>query len=748
MSPGTEFISEKHQKINPGPEGNPAKEKYHIMIPYYRIMDEERKMGEHTNVVEIFGCDVFNDAVMQARLPKKVYKELKKTMEEGKELSMEIADVVAHEMKEWAIEKGATHYSHWFQPLTGVTAEKHDAFISAPMDNGKVLMSFSGKELIKGEPDASSFPSGGLRATFEARGYTAWDCTSPAFVRHEAGGAATLCIPTAFCSFTGEALDLKTPLLRSMEAINTQALRLLRLFGNTTSKKVTPSVGAEQEYFLVDKEKWLQRKDLIYTGRTLFGAMPPKGQEMDDHYFGTIRQRISAYMNEVNEECWKLGVTAKTQHNEVAPAQHELAPIYAPANIATDQNQIMMRILKKVASRHGLRCLLHEKPFAGVNGSGKHNNWSLTTDDGINLLDPGKTPHENVQFLLILTCILKAVDIHADLLRESAADVGNDHRLGGHEAPPVIISVFLGEQLSDVLEQLISTGTATHSIEGERLETGVKTLPEFMKDATDRNRTSPFAFTGNKFEFRMVGSRDSIATCNVVLNTITAEAFKEACDYLEEAEDFNLAVHDLIKKYATEHQRIVFNGNGYAPEWEKEAERRGLPNLPSMVDAIPALTTEKAQKLFEEFGVFTKTELESRAEIQYEIYAKAINIEAKAMIDIATKQIIPAVIKYTTVLAESINAVKAAGAIDVSVQLDLLKKTSKLLKNTNSAMSKLGKLVEQIGEHEEGRNRAVFCREKVVPAMEALRTPVDELEMIVDKEMWPMPSYGDLIFEV
>ena len=705
-------------------------------------------MGEHTNVVEIFGCDVFNDSVMQARLPKKVYKELKKTMKEGKELSMEIADVVAHEMKEWAIEKGATHYSHWFQPLTGVTAEKHDAFISAPMDNGKVLMSFSGKELIKGEPDASSFPSGGLRATFEARGYTAWDCTSPAFVRHEAGGAATLCIPTAFCSFTGEALDLKTPLLRSMEAINTQALRLLRLFGNTTSKKVTPSVGAEQEYFLVDKEKWLQRKDLIYTGRTLFGAMPPKGQEMDDHYFGTIRQRISAYMNEVNEECWRLGVTAKTQHNEVAPAQHELAPIYAPVNIATDQNQIMMRILKKVASRHGLRCLLHEKPFAGVNGSGKHNNWSLTTDDGINLLDPGKTPHENIQFLLVLTCILKAVDIHADLLRESAADVGNDHRLGGHEAPPAIISVFLGEQLSDVLEQLISTGTATHSIEGERLETGVKTLPDFMKDATDRNRTSPFAFTGNKFEFRMVGSRDSIATCNVVLNTIAAEAFKEACDFLESAEDFNMAVHDLIKKYATEHQRIVFNGNGYAPEWAEEAARRGLPNLPAMVDAIPALTTEKAQKLFEEFGVFTKTELESRAEIQYEIYSKAINIEAKAMIDIATKQIIPAVIKYTTVLAESINAVKAAGAIDVSVQLDLLKKTSKLLKNTNSAMSKLGKLVEQIEKHEEGRDRAVFCRREIVPAMEALRTPVDELEMIVDKEMWPMPSYGDLIFEV
>ena len=704
-------------------------------------------MSDYVNVTELFGCDVFNDAVMEERLPKKVYKELKKTIEEGKELSLEVADVVAHEMKEWAIEKGATHYSHWFQPLTGVTAEKHDAFITAPKENGKVLMSFSGKELIKGESDASSFPSGGLRATFEARGYTAWDCTSPAFVRHDAAGG-TLCIPTAFCSYTGEALDQKTPLLRSMEAINTQALRLLRLFGNTTSKKVTPSVGAEQEYFLVDKEKWLQRKDLTYTGRTLFGAMPPKGQEMDDHYLGTIRQRISAYMKEVNEECWKLGVTAKTQHNEVAPAQHELAPIYAPANIAADHNQIMMRILKKVASRHGMRCLLHEKPFAGVNGSGKHNNWSLTTDDGINLLDPGKTPHENIQFLLVLTCILKAVDTHADLLRESAADVGNDQRLGGNEAPPAVISVFLGEQLGDVLDQLISTGTATHSKKGSILETGVKTLPDFMKDATDRNRTSPFAFTGNKFEFRMVGSRDSISECNVVLNTIAAEAFKEACDRLEAAEDFDMAVHDLIKEYAIDHQRIVFNGNGYAPEWAEEAARRGLPNLPSMVDAIPALTTEKAVKLFEEFHVFTKTELESRAEIQYEIYAKAINIEAKTMIDIATKQIIPAVIRYTTVLADSINAVKAAGPIDVSVQTELLEKCSALLKETSEAMNKLSEIVVKVPQIPEGRERAVYCKDVVTKAMEELRTPVDKLEMLVDKEMWPMPSYGDLIFEV
>ena len=703
---------------------------------------------EVINVAEIFGENVFNDTVMQERLPKKVYKNLRKTIEEGKDLDLETADVIAHEMKEWAIEKGATHYTHWFLPLTGVTAEKHDSFVSAPLPSGKVLMSFSGKELIKGEPDASSFPSGGLRATFEARGYTAWDCTSPAFVRQDAGGA-TLCIPTAFCSYTGEALDQKTPLLRSMEAINKEALRLLRLFGNTTSKKVTPSVGAEQEYFLVDAEKFEQRKDLIYTGRTLFGAMPPKGQELDDHYFGTIRQRIASFMRDVNIQLWKVGVTAKTQHNEVAPAQHELAPIYSEANIAVDQNQLTMQTLKRVACQHGMKCLLHEKPFAGVNGSGKHNNWSITTDDGINLLEPGKTPHENTQFLLVLACILKAVNVHADLLRESAADPGNDHRLGANEAPPAVISVFLGEQLQDVLEQLISTGTATHSKTGEILDTGVKTLPDFMKDATDRNRTSPFAFTGNKFEFRMVGSRDSISECNVVLNTIAAEVFREACDRLEAAEDFDTAVHDLIKEYATEHQRIVFNGNGYAPEWEAEAKRRGLPILPSMVDAIPALTTDKAVKLFESFNVFTRAELESRAEIQYEGYAKAINIEAKTMVDIATKQIIPAVIRYTTVLAESINSVKAvSAALDVSVQTSLLEKSSTLLAETKAAMDKLSGLIAEAEAHEEGRDRAVFFRESVVPAMKALRKPVDELEMIVDKDMWPMPSYGDLIFEV
>ncbi len=701
----------------------------------------------YINVAEIFGENVFNDSVMQARLPKKVYKKLKQVIEEGRELDLETADVVAHEMKEWAIEKGATHYTHWFQPLTGVTAEKHDSFITAPMANGKVLMSFSGKELIKGEPDASSFPSGGLRATFEARGYTAWDCTSPAFVRQDAAGA-TLCIPTAFCSYTGDALDQKTPLLRSMEAINEQSLRLLKVFGNTTSKKVTPSVGPEQEYFIVDRQKYLQRKDLIFTGRTLFGAMPPKGQEMEDHYFGSIRERIAAFMKDVNEELWKLGVTAKTQHNEVAPAQHELAPIYAAANVAVDHNQLAMETLKKVAGRHGLQCLLHEKPFAGVNGSGKHNNWSITTDDGINLLDPGRTPHENVQFLLVLTCILKAVDRHADLLRESAADVGNDHRLGANEAPPAIVSVYLGEQLQDVLSQLISTGAATHSIEGQKLETGVRTLPDFMKDATDRNRTSPFAFTGNKFEFRMVGSQDSVAQPNVVLNTIVAEAFSEACDVLEQAEDFEVAVHDLIKKYATEHQRIVFNGNGYSEEWVEEAEKRGLSNIKSMVDAIPALNTEKAVRLFEKFKVFTKAELDSRVEIEYETYATEINIEAKAMIDIATKQIIPAVIHYTTVLAESINAVRAACEADVSAQTEILTEVSALLAEARKALKKLQEVTGSAAAIPEGREQAVYYRDVVKTAMDGLRAPVDQLEMLVDKAMWPMPSYGDLIFEV
>ena len=703
-------------------------------------------MSDVINVAEIFGEDVFNDTVMQSRLPKKVYKDLKRMIQEGQELDLATADVIAHEMKEWAIEKGATHYTHWFQPLTGVTAEKHDSFISAPMENGKVLMNFSGKELIKGEPDASSFPSGGLRATFEARGYTAWDCTSPAFVRHDAAGA-TLCIPTAFCSYTGEALDQKTPLLRSMQAINEQSLRLLRLFGNTTAKKVIPSVGPEQEYFLVDAEKFMQRKDLIYTGRTLFGAMPPKGQELDDHYFGTIRQRIAGFMKNVNEELWRVGVAAKTQHNEVAPAQHELAPIYAECNVAVDHNHLVMQTLKRVACQHGMKCLLHEKPFAGVNGSGKHNNWSITTDDGKNLLDPGKTPHENLQFLLVLTCILKAVDEHAALLRESAADPGNDHRLGANEAPPAIISVFLGEQLEDVLEQIIETGSATHSLKGGVLETGVDTLPDLVKDATDRNRTSPFAFTGNKFEFRMVGSRDSIASPNIVLNTIVAEAFSEACDVLEKADDFDKALSELITKYATEHKRIVFNGDGYSDNWVEEAEKRGLPNIKSMVEAIPALEDEKTIKVFEQFHVFTEAELRSRVEIKYENYAKVINIEAKTMIDMASKQIIPAIIKYTKTLADTVVAVKAAG-VDASVQAEALAEVSELLKEAKEALAALIKVTDEAATKEESEEQAKFFKFTVFPAMEALRAPVDKLEMIVDKEAWPMPSYGDLMFEV
>jgi glutamine synthetase len=685
---------------------------------------------------------------MRERLPKDVFKKMKKTIEEGADLDPSIAGAVAHAMKEWAIEHGATHYTHWFQPLTGVTAEKHDSFISAPGADGKVIMEFSGKELIKGEPDASSFPSGGLRATFEARGYTAWDCTSPAFLREDACGV-TLCIPTAFCSYKGEALDQKTPLLRSMQAIDTQAMRIVKMFGNTTSKRVVPSVGPEQEYFLVDREKYLQRKDLIYAGRTLFGAMPPKGQELEDHYFGAIRERIGAYMKDLNVELWKLGVTAKTQHNEVAPAQHELAPIYDDANLAVDHNQMVMEAMKKIASRHGMHCLLHEKPFAGVNGSGKHNNWSLTTDDGINLLNPGDTPHENMQFLLVLACILKAVDVHADLLRESAADVGNDHRLGANEAPPAIISVFLGDQLEDVIEQLVGTGEATHSKQGGTLKTGVATLPDLAQDATDRNRTSPFAFTGNKFEFRMVGSADSIAPANVVLNTIVAEAFKAAADELEKAEDFNSACHDLIKKLLKEHRRIVFNGNGYSDAWVAEAEKRGLPHLRSMVDAIPAITTEKAVKLYETFGVFTRAELESRAEIEYENYSKVINIEAKTMIDMAGKQIIPAVIKYTTQLAGSLGAVKAAcPEADTSVQSELLVESSALLSDMKVALAALTEITEKCSSMEEGAAQAHAYHDEVVPAMAALRAPADKLEMIVDKELWPFPSYGDLMFEV
>lgn len=703
-------------------------------------------MSEVINVEELFASKVFTRATMRERLPKNVYKEVLRVMDKGGELSPATADVVAKAMKDWAVENGATHYTHWFQPLTGITAEKHDSFVSHPDESGKMIMDFSGKELIKGEPDASSFPSGGLRATFEARGYTAWDITSPAFLKEDATGVI-LCIPTAFCSYKGEALDKKTPLLRSMEVVSEQALRIVRLFENSEASKVVASVGPEQEYFLVDREKYLKRPDLIFTGRTLFGAPAPKGQEMEDHYFGTIRERVGAYMKDLNIELWKLGVTAKTQHNEVAPAQHELATIYEMANTAVDHNQLVMETMKKVAGRHGLTCLLHEKPFAGVNGSGKHNNWSLTTDNGVNLLDPGDTPNENIQFLLVLACIIKAVDMHADLLRQSASDVGNDHRLGANEAPPAIISIFLGEQLEDVVKQLVETGEAAHLLEGGKLETGVSTLPDFAKDATDRNRTSPFAFTGNKFEFRMVGSSDSIASPNTILNAIVAEAFCEAADVLEKAEDFDIAVHDLIKEYLTEHQRIIFNGNGYSEEWVVEAERRGLPNIKSMIEAVETLTTDKSVNLFEKFGIFTKAELESRAEVLYETYAKTINIEALTMIDMASKQIIPAIVKYTKSLADTVIAVREAGA-DASAQTEILQAVSEKLSAMKAALKKLEEVEDKAGTIGNAKEQAFYYKDEVKAAMDALRAPADEAEMLVDKKVWPLPTYGDLIFEV
>ena len=703
-------------------------------------------MSELLNVEELFASNVFTVAKMRERLPKKVFQEVIRVMEHGGELSMATADVVAKAMKDWAVEHGATHYTHWFQPLTGITAEKHDAFVTHPDEEGKMLMDFSGKELIKGESDASSFPSGGLRATFEARGYTAWDITSPAFLKESACGVI-LCIPTAFCSYTGEALDKKTPLLRSMEALNEQALRIVRLFGNTEASKVTASVGAEQEYFLVDKDLFLQRKDLMFAGRTLFGAPAPKGQEMEDHYFGVIRERVGAYMKDLNEELWKLGVTAKTQHNEVAPAQHELAPIYETANIAVDHNQLVMEAMKRVAVKHNMRCLLHEKPYEGVSGSGKHDNWSITTDNGINLLDPGDTPNENIQFLLVLACIMKAVDTHADLLRQSAADVGNDRRLGASEAPPVIISIFLGEQLEDVVKQLVETGVAASAKKGEKLATGVSTLPDFVKDATDRNRTSPFAFTGNKFEFRTVGSSDSIASPNTTINAIVAEAFCEAADRLEKAEDFDMAVHDLIKEYMTKHQRILFSGNGYSKEWYEEAMRRGLPNIQSTIEAAPTLTTDKAVKLFEKFGIFTRVELESREEIIYETYAKTINIEALTMIDMAGKDIIPAVAAYTGELANTVVTVKEAGA-PATAQTELLVEVDSLLAEAKKALKHVDDCTVHANKIENAKERPFYYKDVVDVAMTALRKLVDKLEMLVDSDIWPMPTYGELMFEI
>ncbi len=700
------------------------------------------------NVIDdVFGTKVFNDDVMQQYLPKKTYAQLKDTIENGEELAPEVANVVAHAMKEWALSNGATHYTHWFQPMTGVTAEKHDSFLS-PASDAHAVLEFSGKELIKGEPDASSFPSGGLRATFEARGYTAWDCTSPAFLREDAIGTL-LCIPTAFCSYTGEALDKKTPLLRSMEAISKQAVRILKLFGNEDVSSVRCSVGPEQEYFLIDRDMFLQRDDLIFTGRTLFGSMPPKGQELDDHYFGTIRERQAAFMKELNDELWKLGILAKTQHNEVAPAQHEMAPIYSTANIAADHNQLVMEIMKKVARRHNFECLLHEKPFAGVNGSGKHDNWSLVTNTGMNLLSPGKAPYDNKQFLLFLSAVIAAVDSHSALLRLSASNPGNDHRLGANEAPPAIISIFLGEQLEDIVEQILKDGTATHSNKGERMDIGVHTIPPIKKDATDRNRTSPFAFTGNKFEFRMLASSMSISGANTVLNATVADILQSMADRLEASSDFDTTVDEVIYETLSAHRKIIFNGDGYSDEWIAEAERRGLPNVRTMVDATASLLYPQTIEMFERQHVYTKTELESRAEINYEAYSKAINIEAKTMLEMASKQYIPSIIRYVTSLANSINSIASAcPAADTSVQTNLLKKCSSLLANAQEALEALKKADRTANTMEEGKVQAEFFRDTVFTAMANLRAPIDELEMLVDKEYWPVPSYGDMLFEV
>ena len=700
-------------------------------------------MSEKLNIPEIYGSSVFGDKEMRERLPKAIYKSLKRSMATGEELDPIVADATATAMKEWAIEKGATHFTHWFQPLTGTTAEKHDSFIN-PQGDGSVIMELSGKELIKGEPDASSFPSGGIRATFEARGYTVWDITSSAFI-YDNGDTKTLCIPTAFCSYTGEALDKKTPLLRSMEAVSKQAVRICRLFGDMQTQKVIASVGPEQEYFIVDRETYLKRKDLIFTGRTLFGAMPPKGQEMEDHYFGAIKERVSNYMRDLDVELWKLGVSAKTEHNETAPAQHELAPIFNTANLAADENMLIMNVMKKVALRHGLVCLLHEKPFAGVNGSGKHNNWSLTTDTGRNLLSPGKQPQSNDMFLLMLAAMMKAVDEHAGLLRMSASNPGNDHRLGGHEAPPAIISMFLGEQLTAIVEHIIE-GNDENVPSVSNMKVGVSTLPAIRRDATDRNRTSPFAFTGNKFEFRMTPSSGCIADTNTVLNTITADALSQFADELEGAEDFEAALHELIRREMTRHQRIIFNGNGYTDEWIAEAARRGPPNIRSMVDAIPELVEADSVALFERHGVYTEKELRARADVSYEIYAKTINIEALTMIDMAGKEIIPSVIRYTKELADAAMAVQNMG-VDASVQKEMLMRVNVLLKQANAALSDLrerqAKAASLTGE---AQARAYY--EEVCPAMDVLRAPVDHLEMIVDSRLWPMPTYGDLMFNV
>ena len=700
-------------------------------------------MSEYQDIPSLYGSSVFSDKEMRARLPRELYKRLAARMATGEELDPAVADATASAMKAWAIEQGATHYTHWFQPLTGTTAEKHDSFIS-PQKDGSVIMELRGKELIRGEPDASSFPSGGIRATFEARGYTVWDITSPAFL-YDNGDTKTLCIPTAFCGYNGEALDQKTPLLRSMEAVSRQAVRICRLFGDNLTQRVTTSVGPEQEYFIVDRETYLKRKDLIFTGRTLFGAMPPKGQEMEDHYFGAIKERVSNYMKDLDIELWKLGIPAKTEHNEAAPAQHELAPIYNTTNVATDENMLVMNVMKKVALRHGLVCLLHEKPFAGVNGSGKHNNWSLTTDTGHNLLEPGRDPQKNWMFLLVLAAMMKAVDEHAGLLRMSAANPGNDHRLGANEAPPAIISMFLGDQLTAVVDHIIR-GSEETVPSASIMRVGVSTLPFIRRDATDRNRTSPFAFTGNKFEFRMVPSSGCIADANTVLNTIAAEAFGAFADELEKAEDFESALHALIRREMTAHQRIIFNGNGYTDEWVAEATRRGLPNLRSMVDAVPELVKPASVALFAHQGVFTEKELRARADVSYELYAKTINIEALTMIDMAGKDIVPAVVRYAGELARAAREVESLG-VDASVQKELLTRVNVLLRQAGDALADL-RVKQEKAAALTGAEQARYAHDVICPAMEVLRAPVDHLEMIVDGRLWPMPTYGDLLFNV
>ncbi len=696
-------------------------------------------------ITELFGSNVFNDKLMKERLPKEIYKALHETIENNLPLRPDVADVVANAMKDWALERGATHYTHWFQPLTGITAEKHDSFIS-PVSDGSVIVEFSGKQLIQGEPDASSFPSGGLRSTFEARGYTVWDCTSPAFLKEDEAGNVTLTIPTAFYSYKGEALDKKTPLLRSMSALSKQALRMLRVLDNTTSMRITSTVGPEQEYFLVDKKFYSERTDLMLAGRTIFGAPAPKGQELEDQYFGAIKDRVSAYMHDLDTELWKMGITSKTKHNEVAPAQYEMAPVFATTNIATDQNQLVMETMQKVAFRHDLVCLLHEKPYAGINGSGKHNNWSLSTDDGINLLDPGHTPSENVQFLLFVSALIKAVDTHADILRATCATAGNDHRLGANEAPPAIISIFMGDELTDILEK-ISKGQKISARGKEFVHVGVDTLPAIPKDNTDRNRTSPFAFTGNKFEFRMVGSAQSISGSNVALNTVAAEAFDEIATRLEKAKDKNAEATAIIRETYKKHSRVIFNGNNYAEEWVKEAEKRRLPNVRNSVDALKAFITTKALKLFEKYEVLSHKELHSRYDIYVETYAKQINIEALTAVDMVKKQFLPAALEYATFLADSMATFQAVQVPD-SVQADLLKKLSALVASAYQDLAKLEGAIAKAQAIDDTVKKAEAYRDNVVTSMAALRTEIDALEMIVPKDTWPVPGYTDLLFKL